>query len=306
MSSGDVTATSLITPQFEAVFPAKFECIISTDEGTLQYQIKTVIKKPLRFQLDNIDSPEWMIVPKPTWNFTLQTDLQVKCKVFVPFQKTTFTNELVMYKALPKMNRPKIEFDTIIRIHKDTPDYAEEQGTTILQGMRKGLKKGHAFYKVRMSTSNTSSSFEGIYLCKIERLFDKMFFISSASVTGNVSPYPSIPRVQLIHCKTGLYSVSDSILVLVEGEPTCIRCRGFGYPRPDVAMYRGESQVLEEEGIISINRFTNVADAGVQEAVYIFRKPSRLLSGNYSCRVSNTVGDKALGFRKTVSQPPTF
>ena len=84
LSSGEVTATTLCLPSFKSVFPRDFETILTTVDGTLSYQIRTVISEPLSHRLDDIDSPEWLAVPPPVWSYRNHHSLKVHCKVFVP------------------------------------------------------------------------------------------------------------------------------------------------------------------------------------------------------------------------------
>ena len=102
--SGDVIATTLTIPDFREKFPRDFETVLTSVEGTMQYQLRTSIDEPINYRLDNIDSPEWMAIPPPLMQFRNKHPMKVHCKVFVPNEMDgfQFTNELTMFRAIPQ------------------------------------------------------------------------------------------------------------------------------------------------------------------------------------------------------------
>ena len=79
---------------------------------------KTVVTKPARYRLDNIDSPVWLAIPPATWSFTGQDKLTVLCKVAVPNErKVGFNNEL-----------------KLLRLEKVTARFKNKRSNSISQG----------------------------------------------------------------------------------------------------------------------------------------------------------------------------
>ena len=119
LSSGEMIATTLAIHDFHEEFPRDFETVLTSIEGTMQYQIKTVITDSVIYKLENIDSPEWVAVPPPQMTFRKKHPMKVHCKVFVPNEKDgfQFTNELNMFRAFlepDKRKPPKIHFEEVI------------------------------------------------------------------------------------------------------------------------------------------------------------------------------------------------
>ena len=116
--SGDVIATTLTIPDFKQKFPRDFETVLTSNEGTMQYQLRTSVEEPISYRLDNIDSPEWMAIPPPLMQFRNKHPMKVHCKVFVPNEKEgfQFTNELTMFRAFPsdKKSSAKMLFQEVI------------------------------------------------------------------------------------------------------------------------------------------------------------------------------------------------
>ena len=331
LSSGEVTATTLCLPSFKEVFPRDFETILTTVDGTLSYQIRTVIQEQLDYRLDDIDSPEWLAVPTPTWSYRNHHSLKVHCKVFVPNENPQVTNELNMYRAIlaprkpvkksksksrssPSGRRhsksqlaktaaalsqpqPQFDFQTVVGIHKETQNHAEENGPTILQGMRIPLKYGHVIYELKLRTTNASDSFEGIYQCALEREWDKLYVSSVITLFGNQSPLPGIPRAQLISCEPLNFDREKMVIIFNQGQETCIRCRGIGYPQPEVGIYHDERELTNDGSWdVGVTKYINVRDAGISEATYIFWKPHQKHAGTYSCRAFNDNGSTYVYF----------
>ena len=101
----------------------------------------------------------------------------------------------------------------------------------------------HTIYEVKMRTSNASKDLEGVYQCGIERQYDKLFVISSVTVKGNISPFPQIPQADLVSCeKLKTMDPLNEHISLSPKRPTCVRCKGFGYPPPSVGIYNHKDQ----------------------------------------------------------------
>ncbi len=286
---------------FREVFPRDFETVLTTVDGTMQYQIRTVIKDVVDYELETIDSPEWITIPPPKVHFHNHHALKVHCKVFIADEDPGFTNELTMFRAILKPtgreDHFKMEFQSVINIHKETQNYAEENGPTIMQGMREPHKHGHVTYEVRLNNKNATRNYEGVYQCSLERQFDKVYVSSFITLVSNQSPFPSYPLVDLISCERTNYDSRNNIVILSRGQETCLRCRGIGYPRPKVALYDENDREITTTADISVTKYINVADAGVSEATYTFRRPSPVNSGRYVCKAYNDRGSRTLSFR---------
>ena len=79
ITSGEVTAATLIVPLFEErFFPYTYDIVLTSVDGTMQYQLSTVIRKQVKHSIDTIDSPEWLAVPSEKWQFNRHQNVQVK------------------------------------------------------------------------------------------------------------------------------------------------------------------------------------------------------------------------------------
>ena len=302
MSSGDVIATTMMITELTEDFQREFETVISALDGTMQYQIRTVIESPTDYQLDTIDSPEWMTVPSQKLSYTPGRHLRIYCKVFVPNEVTGYINQLFMSRTIitKEPSKFRMDFQSIINIHQETQNFAEENGNfTIMKGIRRALRNGHVIYEVNMHTTNATRFYEGIYMCHLERKYDKVFISSLITPEGVKSPYPKYPTVDLISCERTNYVVREKYVTFTRGQETCLRCRGAGSPQPAVALYNhyNNQEVLNSTVDISVNKYINVADAGVSEATYTFHFPTAEHAGRYYCKAYNVEGSLKLNFR---------
>ncbi len=105
--SGDVTATTLTIPAVLRDAPHVFETVLSFRDGAMQYQLRTSLPDPVLYRQDAVDSPEWLAVPPPYMTFRPRHPVRVACKVFVPHERDgfRFTNELTMFRAIPRAGR---------------------------------------------------------------------------------------------------------------------------------------------------------------------------------------------------------
>lgn len=301
LSSGEVTATTMVISELTNELSRDFETVISAIDGTMQYQIRTIIEQPTDYQLDTIDSPEWMTVPSQRVEYQPGRQLRIHCKVFVPNEITGYTNELIMYRTIiaKEPSHFKMDFQSIISIHRETQDFAEENGNfTIMKGIRRPLKWGHVIYEVNLHTTNATRFYEGIYMCHLERRYDKIYISSLITPEGVDSPYPKYPIVDLISCEKTNYDILNNYVTFTKGQETCLRCRGAGWPRPKVALYdHYNREITRVPGEISVTKYINVADAGISEATYTFHYPSQEHSGRYFCKAYNDKGSKTMSFR---------
>ena len=302
MRSGEVRASKLTIPQFHEKFPQDYETIMTSLDGQVQYQIRTLIHHIADHELEDVDSPEWLAVPAPEVHYREKEYLKVHCKVYVPFEDDTFNelsmNRVVMIpeeKAAP--HNFELEFDQVISAHKETSNSAEKNGPILLQHNRKELKGGSTIYDVKFRTKNATTLQQGVYLCAFERQYDKLFLTSYITPNGIPSPFPRFPVVDLISCQKTNYDALNYMVEFSVGQETCLRCRGVGFPMPDVGMYDPDGMEILTSPDVTVTKYINVADARVVEATYTFRNPTPDTSGRYECKAQNEHGSLRLQFR---------
>ncbi len=181
--------------------------------------------------------------------------------------------------------------------------------TRIFQAIRRKLQEKpanadthepyHTVYEVKLRASNASRDLEGIYQCVIERQYDRLYVISSVTVQGNISPFPSRPKVDLVSCEGTNYDSLNEHISISRTRPTCIRCKGYGFPLPRVGIYNhmDEEVAIYRDG--GVTRYTNVADGGIPEVTYTWKTPGtqRFLSDQfYTCRASNDIASSSVRF----------
>ena len=246
------------------------------------------------------------------------------CSVFIPNEDPNYTNVLSMLHVLPKDPpapaperqtqpqlvvhqpfRPKqkviptlavLDYQPVIAIHRDTQDYAEENGHKLFQGRRSPQYGPHVKYELKVTNRNASQPFEGIYMCSLERRMDKMYVRSSLTMYGNLSPLPVVPQVDFMSCENDNYVKLEQILTLPRNRETCIRCRGIGFPQPKVGIYRDNQEILTNK-LITVSKYINVADGGVAEATYVLRDHNALQRGQHTCRAINDHGSTNIHFK---------
>ena len=242
MKSGTVTATTVSIPNYQRD-RIDLEVVISAKDGSQQYQMRTFVDGPREDAIENIDSPEWMIVSPPTRFFQTGGSLVTECKVFVPHDQRDEgdcdlrANHAVMGTG---SKPPKMEIDKLMNIPKSLDhDFAEEHGSdkTILTGQRTKLaRRGHTVYELKVQVSNANITHQGVYQCVVVRAFDKAYIASTITISGQPPIFPSYPKAELISCDK---ADKGSLITIKTGEETCIRCRGYGTPRPEVSIYKG-------------------------------------------------------------------
>ena len=190
----------------------------------------------------------------------------------------------------------KLDFQNVMSVHKETTNSAERNGLTLLQGSRRDIGRGHAVYDVKFRTKNATTFYQGVYLCALERRYDKLFLSSYVTPSGSPSPYPRYPIVDLKSCQKTNYDRLNQAVEFLRHHVTCLRCVGVGWPTPEVALYGSDNLEILPSDILSVNKYINVADARVAEATYTFRKPDARTSGKYYCKARNEHASHSLTF----------
>ncbi|KAI0238855.1 hypothetical protein LSAT2_010388 [Lamellibrachia satsuma] len=299
VSAGEVTAATLNVLRFnEASLPLTVEAVLTTEDAARQYQLKTVISKPITYRLDKIDSPVWLAIPPPTWSFTGQDKLTVECTVEVPNErKFGFNNELKLLRLeKAKDDDTGNSLLSVAVLHKDMEGpLAEQYSNIIIFGERRKTPLNRTTYGIKMSAVNNSHAYAGLYVCAFERRHDKMYAVSLMKLAGSPPPLPHAPTAAIKSCSAENYDKEKQELTMSYGVDTCLRCEGTGTPAPSVALYRGSTEV-NTSAEIGVTKYINVAAAGIAEASYTFRSPSNQVEGQYSCRVANDFGSDRVEF----------
>ncbi len=304
MSSGDVRATTLTILRYsKESSPHSFSTVFTNENGTMQYRLNTSVKKKTRYNLDNIDSPEWVTLSDPEQTFTEGGTLDVHCRILVLNEESGYTNHLSMSRLIPKFNfsseprTAEMQFEQVYKVHDNPQAYnAEESEGTIREGRRIELATGHVIYQIRMRTVDARRSrHEGIYQCSLERQYDRTVYITTARLYERDSLFPSqrAPLPLLTSCHKQDPGTPSHQVILNEGQDSCLRCQGFGDPLPNVNFYKDPDRLndrLDTERIQNSNDYTlthyiNVLDGGVNETTLTFRSPGRAVVGTYMCRV---------------------
>jgi len=317
LHSGDVTATSLTIPLRQHVDDHVFETILTNRNATMQYQLKTVLDTKVLYRLENIDSPEWLIVPPHVTHLSQKQTFQRHCRSFARLEHGG--NALILMYAQPVLlksgDRSGPEFRKMVQTHDfGQENHVEELGTMILEGRMHRIKyrtsRNSAVFDVRAKQPNSERTREGIYMCTMERLsvgeshLDKFHILSYVTIGRHHSLanlLPPKPRVEIISCSTSNFNLPKNILLLVQDRTGCVRCRGYGYPRPEVEIRRKYSDSSETEltltsGKISATRYSNVAEAGIVEAIYVFEDPDLSMTGSHICVATNANGALSIFF----------
>ena len=164
------------------------------------------------------------------------------------------------------------------RIHKDRNNYVEEAGKYTYIGQRHSLNYGYFQYEVKLEVENSTVDDQGMYVCSVERRHDRLYTSTLVRHGG----LPMNPRVEIFPCEAQRLDSFPFTLYMVRGRPTCLRCRGIGYPIPRLIMHKGKN-VLRENRSVSFDSHINVADGGIAEITYTFWNPSGKDSGEYTC-----------------------
>ena len=104
-----------------------------------------------------------------------------------------------------------------------------QYGDIMIYGERRTLPQSRTgLYEVRVSTTNDSHAFAGLYLCVFERPHEKMYAVSSIQFAGAMSPTHEAPTASIKSCAGDNYDSSDKVgdmtLVLPQYMTMLSRC----------------------------------------------------------------------------------
>ena len=296
----NISSSTVTIQSFRAYYPFTLEVIITAQDGSQQYQLHTRLEEDVEDLTENINSPEWMIVPPRTREFKLGDKMETQCKTFIKDEKDTYyMSEMVMFQGKPirRDNKTLVFYDAVAIIRKDVGNFKEEnEGTTYIARRERLNQDGDVTYDLEVRVDETSMENRGIYMCQMERENDKAFYLSSTNIENGASLYPSAPYAELRVCHDGQPVNDGDEIAFWRKREYCLRCQGLGYPQPNVAIYRGNVELTDQENI-SVFKFINVADGGIPEAIYLFLDPLENLNGNYPCRATNENGSDQLNFQ---------
>lgn len=286
MKSGEVTAATLTIRRVLDGAVYDLETILTSRDGTVQYQMSTVIRpRPDPVKPEYIDSPEWLLVAPAQIEYNSSGSLDIHCAAFVARENTTHTNELIMSRATLSEDGV-FRVEPLLRIHKDTQDVVEGRHDNVMFiGKRVTTSVGHVIYYIRLSRKSATQEFAGVYQCSMERKEDRLFLLSTVRMIGGGPVLPVTPFVELVSCEDN-FDKRRNILQLTEGVATCFRCRAVAGPTVNVTVYRGTQELRQRPGI-GVTRYFNVFDSGYKEATYTFHSPSASVdNGVYYCHAS--------------------
>ena len=167
-------------------------------------------------------------------------------------------------------------------IHRDRNNYVEEAGKYMYIGRRDEMDYGYYRYEIAVKIENSTLDDQGMYVCSVERKHDRLYtstWVSHGEL--NVKPL-----VEIVSCDSQHLDTFPFTLYLTRGRPTCLRCRGIGFPVPTLSMRKGKN-VLQENRSLSFDDHMNVADGGIAEITYTFWNPTSKDAGEYTCFALN-------------------
>ena len=314
--SGDVTATTLVIPFQYHDQDHVFETIITDENATMQYQLKTSLDTKVAYSLSTIDSPDWLVVPPHVSHLTQKDTFIRHCRSFVRLENGG--NALILMYAQPvvfkspERNRP--EFRIMVQTHDSGQEkHAEEDGTMVMKGTMHRITYDSsldaAVFDIKAKQPVTKHSREGIYMCTVERhsdsdtRLDKFHLLSYVTVGRHHSLahlLPAKPFVEIVSCATSNFDIPQNTVTLTNNQIGCVRCRGYGYPLPEVEIRRKYGDSSTELSLtnakIAVSKYINVAEAGIVEAIYIFRDPDSTMVGSHICKAVNSNGGESIFF----------
>lgn len=300
-----MTAAILTVRRFRSRSLVRVHTVLTTANNTVQYQLHTDIKPRTTGTVssatppDQIDGPEWLLIPRSDVRIEPGAALDLHCAVFVPNDDRSRSNELTMSRT--PLSSDEFEVEKVMIIHKDTQDQTEAINDTLVVGRRyatapaaaaaaPGDAAAAAVYHIGLSTRSVASAavFAGVYHCRNERAnerLDALFSVLQAPVQ------PLVPDLHLVSCDETNYRQTGSgarVLTMTAGVPTCFRCRAAGRPLPRVAVFRNEDELVARAGV-GVTKFVSVGDAWMVEATYSYHNPiPRVDDGTYSCQANNS------------------
>jgi hypothetical protein len=255
-----------------------------------------VVEGPQRDSMEAIDSPEWMIAPQPTQTYEKGGRMGVQCKIFVPHDVAFQNNELRMNRAVPELKDPR-DIQTVLAVHGEANKsvaWQDSDEKLILYNGELYETRGHVMYSITVNVNRANDTHQGVYQCEMLRESDRAYISSTITMRGAKSLFPANPKPEWLPCNRSPSSHRNSNskrMVIHRNDETCVRCRGYGFPRPDVSIYRGGLEMSEAGvGEITVFKYINVPHAGVSEATYLIRHPLPSINGNYSCKATNDIG----------------
>lgn len=296
-----MTAAVLTVRRFRSRSLVRVHTVLTTANDTVQYQLHTDIKPRTASTAsppDQIDGPEWLLIPRSDVRVEPGSALDLHCAVFVPNDDRSRSNELTMSRI--PLSSDEFGVEKVMIIHKDTQDQTEAINDTLVVGRRyviapaagQGQSAAAAVYHIGLSSRSVSSTaaFAGVYHCRNERAnerLDALFSVLQPPVQ------PLVPDLHLVSCDETNYrqtGLGARVLTMTAGVPTCFRCRAAGRPLPRVAVFRNEDELVARAGV-GVTKFVSVGEAWVAEATYTYHSPiPRVDDGTYSCQaqVSNS------------------
>jgi hypothetical protein len=80
------------------------------------------IRQRCGYTLDNIDGPEWVVIPPTRVDFDPQGQIVVQCAAFIAHDNSaTYTNELTLTRVSLSQKQPSsLDVAKVMNIHRDS------------------------------------------------------------------------------------------------------------------------------------------------------------------------------------------
>ena len=264
----------------------------------MQYLVTTRITREITTKVDILDGIHWIRTPPPTISFGYNGQFTVTCRAEIDSEsQSPSLDELHMYRTYIEREGRNDRWGRLVSvncgaIHRARDNYVEESGKYKQVGRRFVKRKlGIAVFELVFSVRNATREDQGMYSCAMERLEDTAFV--STWVTQD--RLETKPLAEFIPCEAHSFNKERTSLIAESRKETCFRCRGFGYPQPEVAILK-KGIPLEVSDKILMDRHVNVADGGLAEVTYTFLDPTYEDNGNYACAVKNQMGEALFPF----------
>jgi hypothetical protein len=297
ITAGTVIATTLIINKVPFnPYPAKFTLVLGVDSVPMQYQIELKIESDTPFHREYLDGMRWVSKPPPQISFGYHGEFAVECSTILDTESKYFLDELHLYRTYLERRRKHDRVGKIVsvscgRVHRGSSNYLEDSGKYTSEGKRDVLKHGYVKYHVMLGVRNATREEQGMYTCALERKHDRTY-VSSWVRQGSLH---SKPYVEFLPCEGGKFNHEKEMLHFIKHQETCFRCRGYGYPLPEIKVLK-DGEVLQSAKDLIVDQHVNVPDGGLSEITYVFLNPHFRHAGKYECIATNSKGHAFVNF----------
>lgn len=276
----------------------------------MQYTVTTRILRDTPYQVDILDGIHWLQVPPPEISFGYNGEFTVTCRVEIDsesIQHHRSLDELHMYRTSLQNDDRKSKLahlasSNIGAIHRDRDNYVEKSGKYKQIGRRFVRNRmGIVGFELIFRVANATQEDQGMFSCAMERVQDKAYVSTWVRQAG----VEIKPMVEFLPCEAHSFDKEKEVLNAEAGKETCFRCRGIGFPRPEVSVYRDGVPLMPNSKLL-VDRYVNVADGGMAEVTYTFLNPTYEDNGAYECRAEREREQASFPFNLVFVWRPPF